>query len=247
MPAIHELDQQEHLADPARKQTYVTAMFDEIAPRYDRFTRWFSYGMDKSWKRELVREVSAGLPACVGERRGLDLACGTGDLARSLADAVPDLAIGGVDVSPVMISLAQPHPRVAFRVGDATRLEEADGSVQVVTVGYGLRNFTDHRAGLREIHRVLAPGGVVAILEFTRPAFAPWRWILFGYLWSAGMLFGWCWHRHGPVYGYIAHSIAGFTTRRGLEADCVAAGFTLVHRGSHLGGGMAVLVARKQP
>ncbi len=243
MTRLNELDQGEHLADPERKRLYVTVMFDEIAPRYDRFTRWFSFGMDRGWKDELIRAVGAACPAAT---RGLDLACGTGDLACAMAGAQPGLAIAGVDISPVMVSLARPHARVAYRVGDATRLDEADGSVQVVTIGYGLRNFPDHRAGLREVHRVLAAGGVVGILEFTRPSFAPWRWILLGYLWVAGMIYGWCWHRHGPVYGYIAHSIARFTTRSGLETDLVQAGFEPVHRGSHLGGGMAVLVARKR-
>ncbi len=246
MPRLRDLDQSQHLADPVRKQEYVTVMFDEIAPRYDCFTRWFSFGMDAGWKLELVRDLLAAIQSGAKPQLGLDLACGTGDLARALADALPGWRFQGVDISPQMIALAKPHPRVAFSVGDATRLAEDEGSVQVVAVGYGLRNFSDFRAGLREIHRVLAPGGVVGILEFTRPTWAPWRWILLGYLWLAGMVYGWCWHRHGQVYGYIARSIAAFTTRKGLEADLVAAGFAVVQRGSHLGGGIAVLVARKR-
>jgi demethylmenaquinone methyltransferase/2-methoxy-6-polyprenyl-1,4-benzoquinol methylase len=240
------MDQRLHLDDPARKQTYVTVMFDEIAPRYDAFTRWFSYGMDVVWKQELVRGITRTLTRQAGGRRGLDLACGTGDLARALAAGIPDLSIEGIDISPVMISRAEAHPQVTFRVGDATRLEAASGSVQLVTIGYGLRNFPDHRAALREIHRALAPHGVVGILEFTKPGFAPWRWLLLGYLWVAGMIFGWWWHRHGPVYGYIAHSIARFTTRKELVDDLAAAGFDLVSEKSHLGGGIAILIARKR-
>ena len=244
MSLIDHLDQRTHLDGDARlHQQYVTAMFEEIAPRYDSFTRWFSYGMDAGWKRELVAAVVRHAPA--GSRTVRDLACGTGDLARSMADALPDAAVEGIDVAAGMIARAGPHPRVAFRVGDATRLPDADGSVDVVSLGYGLRNFPDHRASLVEIARVLKPGGVIAILEFTRPHWLPWRWFLLGYLWTAGMLYGWLWHRHGPVYGYIAHSIARFVTRRQLVADCAAAGLALVHEGHALGGGMCILVARK--
>jgi demethylmenaquinone methyltransferase/2-methoxy-6-polyprenyl-1,4-benzoquinol methylase len=162
-----------------------------------------------------------------------------------MADALPEASVEGVDVAAGMIARATLHARVVFRVGDATRLSEADGSVDVVSVGYGLRNFPDHRASLAEISRVLRPGGIVAIIEFTRPRWRPWRWFLLGYLWTAGMLFGWLWHRHGPVYGYIAHSIARFVTRRQLVADCAAAGLAMVHEGQALGGGICILVARK--
>lgn len=244
MSLIDHLDQQAHLDAPApERQHYVTTMFEEIAPRYDRFTRWFSYGMDAGWKRELVEAVVRHAP--VDARTVRDLACGTGDLAVSLAEALPTATVEGVDVAAGMIARARPHPRVGYRVGDATKLPDADGSVDVVSIGYGLRNFPDHRAALVEVARTLKPGGIIAILEFTRPTFAPWRWVLLGYLWLLGMAYGWWWHRHGPVYGYIAHSIARFVSRRQLMADCAAAGLTTVHEGHALGGGMCMLVARK--
>jgi len=244
MSLIDNLDQQTHLdGDAQLHQRYVTAMFEEIAPRYDSFTRWFSYGMDAGWKRELVAAVLRHAPADARSVR--DLACGTGDLTCAMAEAIPAAAVEGVDVAAGMIARARTHARISYRVGDATRLADADGSVDVVSIGYGLRNFPDHRAALAEVARVLRPGGVVAILEFTRPRWLVWRWLLLAYLWTAGMLYGWLWHRHGPVYGYIAHSIARFVTRRQLVADCAAAGLTMVHEGHALGGGMCILVARK--
>lgn len=243
MSRIDGLDLHAHLDDPARKQHFVTEMFEEIAPRYDDFTRLFSFGMDAGWKRALVRAAAAA--ARPDARAGRDLACGTGDLALGLAEALPGISVEGIDVAAEMIARAQPHARVAYRVGDASRLADADGSLDVVTIGYGLRNFTDHRAAITDIARALRPGGVVAILDFTRPAFAPWRWILLGYLWLAGTVVGWWWHRHGPVYGYIAHSIARFVTRRQLIAELATAGLATVHETSGLGGGMCLLVARK--
>lgn len=244
MSLIDHLDQQAHLkADAPVRQMYVTAMFEEIAPRYNGFTRWFSFGMDASWKRKLVAAVVRHAPVNASAIR--DCACGTGDLSVSLAEAVPTAKVEGVDVAIGMIARAQAHPRVTYRLGDATRLPDADASIDVVSIGYGLRNFPDHRVMLAEVTRVLRPGGIVAILEFTKPAFLPWRWALLGYLWVAGTVCGWWMHRHGPVYSYIAHSIHIFVTRRQLMADCSAAGLVTVHEGSSLAGGMCMLVARK--
>ena len=199
--------------------------------------------MDAGWKRELVAAVARH--ASADATTMLDCACGTGDLAVSLAEAIPAAQVVGIDVAAGMISRAQSHPRVTYRVGDATRLVQADASVDVVSIGYGLRNIADHRAMLVEVARVLRPGGIIAILDFTNPAFLTWRWVFLGYLWVAGTVVGWWMHGHGPVYGYIAHSIAQFVTRRQLVADCASAGFITMHEGSALAGGVCMLVARK--
>ena len=82
------------MADAARKQDVVTPMFDVIAPRYDAFTRLFSFGMDGTWKSDLIRSVVSRAAVA---RRALDLACGTGDLGFSLAASLPDLQVTGVD------------------------------------------------------------------------------------------------------------------------------------------------------
>jgi demethylmenaquinone methyltransferase / 2-methoxy-6-polyprenyl-1,4-benzoquinol methylase len=220
-PTLRGLDMEAHLADPARKQAYVTTMFDIIAPRYDRFTRWFSYGMDAAWKRGLIEAVVERTPA--QGARIVDLACGTGDLAFAVAARLPGAVIEGLDVSPRMIEEAERALRerdsvgVAFRVGDMMRLPFADASLDAITIGYGLRNVPDFRAALAEIARVLKPGGTLGCLDFARPGPWPWRAAFLGYLAVVGSVYGWCWHGEADVYRYIGRSIDRFVSWRELS------------------------------
>lgn len=245
--ALSALDLDAHLRDPARKQAFVTPMFDVIAPRYDDFTRLFSFGMDRRWKASLVRAAVQAAPS--GAATVLDLACGTGDLAQAMAQALPNARVTGLDASPRMIAAATTRhgahaTRVHFAVGDAMQLVGVpSGSVDIVTAGYCYRNVPDWRAAIGEVARVLRPGGVFADLDFFRPPFAPWRGLFLWYLRRAGDVVGWAWHRSPVVYGYIAPSIAGFCTASEFSAELVRAGFTPPHVTSHLGGGVAQHVA----
>src|SRR5687768_13528946 len=107
---LQALDLEAHLADPALKQDFVTPMFDVIAARYDDFTRIFSFGMDRGWKRELLAEVKRIAPP---DAIVLDLACGTGDIALDIAGLLPRSRVTGLDASPGMIAMASDR-----RVGD---------------------------------------------------------------------------------------------------------------------------------
>ena len=247
--ALEAMDLAAHLADPARKQAFVTPMFDVIAARYDDFTRLFSFGMDQRWKAALVDAAVASAPADAATV--LDLACGTGDLAMAMATRLPRAQVTGLDAAPRMIDAARARnaaaaPRVQFAVGDAMRLDAADASVDVLIAGYCYRNVPDWRAALREAARVVRPGGVFADLDFFRPSFAPWRSLLLWYLRTAGDLVGWWWHRAPVVYGYIAPSIAGFCTRDDFTRELEAAGFEVVRVTSYLGGGVAGHVMRRR-
>lgn len=249
--ALAAMDLASHLADPARKQAFVTPMFDVIAPRYDAFTRAFSFGMDARWKRDLVDAALAALPTPSDAHAVVDLACGTGDLAMAVAARCPAARVLGVDAAPRMIAEAARRnaaaaPRVTFAVGDAMRLDLPDASVDLLTAGYCYRNVPDWHAALREAARVLRPGGIFADLDFFRPSFAPWRALFLWYLRRAGDVVGWAWHRAPVVYGYIAPSIAGFCTRDAFTEGLRAAGFEPVAVRSHLGGGVALHVARKR-
>ena len=251
-PTLRGLDVDAHLSDPARKQAFVTPMFDIIAPRYDQFTRLFSFGMDRRWKEDLLADAVAAAPA---EAVVVDLACGTGDLAFAFAERVAGARVSGVDASPRMIEGAKarrreraggPAGRVAFRVGDMTRLDLPDATVDVVTAGYGYRNVPDFRTGLAEAARVLRPGGRLLTLDFYRPLSAVWRVLFLGYLRVAGDLVGWLWHREPVVYGYIARSIDRFVSAPDFSAALEAAGFEVERVRVKLFGGVAMHVARKR-
>jgi demethylmenaquinone methyltransferase/2-methoxy-6-polyprenyl-1,4-benzoquinol methylase len=243
MPRLRDLDLARHLADPALKQQFVTPMFDLVAPRYDAFTRAFSFGMDRHWKRALVQEL--GERAAPGARI-LDLACGTGDLAIAAAAAVPSAQVTGVDASRRMLELARSRPAgpvpPTFLAGDMAHLDFVDASVDAITAGYAFRNAPDHRAALREAARVLRPGGVMVTLDFYRPVRALWRRLFLAYLRAAGNAVGWWWHREPLAYGYIAPSIDAFVSWADFSSDLSEAGFGVRRVQRYLWGGVAIHV-----
>lgn len=140
----------------------VRGMFDRIAPVYDAMNRVMTAGLDRRWRRltaqAVVREGDAVL----------DAACGTGDLA--LADARAGGRVTGLDFSERMLDLARrKSTEVEWVRGDMLALPFDPESFDAVTVGFGVRNVADLEAGLRELRRVLRPGGRLGVLEITRP------------------------------------------------------------------------------
>lgn len=252
---LRTLDVDAHLADPALKQAFVTPMFDIIAPRYDRFTRWFSFGMDATWKREAMDAVRESARALRPVGRALDLATGTGDLAVALARLWPEVVVEALDASPRMIDqavarLARRDGDVAARVqpvvGDMMALPQESGSMDVVTASYAVRNVPEARTAVREMARVLRPGGVLVTLDFYKPAFAPWRVLFLMYLQIAGDLVGYLWHRDPVVYGYIARSIDHFMSHQAFSELLREEGFDVVSVQPYLFGGIARHVARRR-
>lgn len=240
--SLGSLDVERHLADPALRQAYVTPMFDLIAPRYDRFTRVFSFGMDSRWKSWLVRKASGSLPAA-----GIvaDVATGTGDLAFALGRSRPDLAVAAVDVSSRMLALALSRRtsepgRVCISHGDLAGLPFPDDSLDGVTAGYALRNAPDWRAALAELARVIRPGGHLFTLDFFLPRSRPWRAAFLAWLAVAGRAVGWWWHREPMAYGYIAASIRHFTSAEAFDAALAEHGFRVLAVERRLGGGIAL-------
>lgn len=234
------------MADAARKQGVVTPMFDVIAPRYDAFTRLFSFGMDATWKRDLVASVTG---RAAESRVALDLACGTGDIGFSLADALPAMRVTGVDPSAEMLTIARTRiaptdaPRITFALGEMAALPAETASVDVITAGYGFRNVPDLDAAVRECARVLRPGGTLGSLDFFVPRNAVWRALFLGYLRASGDIVGWWWHRTPAIYGYIARSIAAFVTIEEFTAVLQRHGFRVVESRRMLFGGIGLHVA----
>jgi demethylmenaquinone methyltransferase / 2-methoxy-6-polyprenyl-1,4-benzoquinol methylase len=237
------------MSDTARKQGVVTPMFDVIAPRYDAFTRLFSFGMDAGWKRDLVSAVVAH---AVAPTRALDVACGTGDLGFALAQHLPALRMTGVDPSAEMLSIARTripptqHVRVTFELGAMAHLPARDASVDVLTAGYGFRNVPDLESAVAECARVLRPGGVLGSLDFFRPRQVLWRTLFLAYLRVSGDVVGWWWHRTPAIYGYIARSIASFVTAEEFTALLRTHGFRVIEQRRMLLGGIAMHVAIRE-
>ena len=247
---LRELDVEEHLSDPSKRQSYVTPMFDLIAPRYDDFTRFFSFGMDRRWKGALVRRAAGAIPRASDV---VDVASGTGDLAFRLSQSRKDLVISATDVSLEMLDRAEDRRTQLEGVGvhlagaDLTGLPFRDSSIDAVTAGYAFRNTPDWNHSLREIARVLRPGGQLFTLDFYQPSLAAWRLAFLTWLSAAGNVGGWWWHREPMAYGYIAHSIRHFTTVAGFSNALERAGFDVVWLKQRLGGGIAMHHAVRRP
>jgi demethylmenaquinone methyltransferase/2-methoxy-6-polyprenyl-1,4-benzoquinol methylase len=140
----------------------VRTMFDRVAPVYDAMNRVMTMGLDRRWRWETAHSVVAP-----GDRV-LDSCCGTGDLA--IAGLQAGGRVTGLDFSEQMLERARAKSdQVEWIQGDALSLPFPDASYDAATVGFGLRNLDDLEGGLRELRRVLRPGGRVAILEITRP------------------------------------------------------------------------------
>jgi demethylmenaquinone methyltransferase/2-methoxy-6-polyprenyl-1,4-benzoquinol methylase len=146
-------------------------MFDRIARRYDFMNRVLSLGLDKGWRRRTVKSLNLG-----DRPRVLDVATGTGDLAIDIARARPQAQVIGLDPSQQMLAIAEEKvakkkldDRISFVVGDAQALPYKSCEMDAATIAFGIRNVPDRLAGLRELARVVRPGGRIAILELGTP------------------------------------------------------------------------------
>ena len=185
----------------------IREMFDRIATGYDRQNTLFSLDRDRAWRRRAARLADLR-PGSVA----LDLCTGTGKLAAELLPyARPGGRVIGLDFSPRMLELARRQvPGVEFQLGDVMTLPLADRSIDAVTIAFGLRNLVDREGGLREMFRVLKPGGRLVILEFRPPPGGPlfllYRVYLAGVMPRVAAWFG----MDQRAYRYLADTVQDF-------------------------------------
>jgi ubiquinone/menaquinone biosynthesis methyltransferase len=226
--------------DPAA----VEALFNAVAPRYDRLNDLLSLGLHRQWKRQLLSWLSPQSP-----ERWLDLCCGTGDLALALARKLrPEGSVLGLDAAAAPLSLAaersgrEPWLPVQWIQADALETGLPDQDFDGVVMAYGLRNLADPLLGFQEMARLLKPGGRAAVLDFNRLPQG-----------SAAAAFQRTYLRRVVVpvaagmgladqYAYLETSVEQFLTGEEQEREALAAGFTAAQHRPLVGGQMGVLL-----
>ena len=217
------------------------AMFSTVAPRYDFITRTFSYGMDRRWKQDGVDGVRLPDRPVI-----LDLAAGTGDFSLMVGTKYPGARAIAVDITERMLRLAQLRGVRYTVCGDAGLLPFPDAYFDCVFIGYGLRNFPNLEAAVREIARVTKPGGRLVSLDFFLPANVVLRRLYLGYLYAQGAFWGTLLHGRPRVYTYIPDSLRSFVSIEDFSCLLADKGYSRVNARRFILGGIGLHWAEKQ-
>lgn len=216
-------------AGSAEKRAYVQQIFSEIAPRYDLLNHVLSFNIDRGWRRKAIAALD-------WQRRPsgafVDLCAGTLDVGTELA------ARRGFQGSVIGADFAEPMLRegrhkigelpVRPVVADALELPLRDARTAGIIIAFGVRNLADLDAGLREMHRVLAPNARAVILEFSTPRWAPVRWFYHAYFHGVLPVIGRLVSGHPTAYRYLPNSVSNFPAPEQLAKRMAAAGFVNV-------------------
>jgi demethylmenaquinone methyltransferase/2-methoxy-6-polyprenyl-1,4-benzoquinol methylase len=212
------------------KKEQVAAMFNAISPKYDALNRILSAGIDQSWRRKTLREIRA-----TGALKLLDVATGTADLALALAKGIPGSKVVGVDISSGMLEVGRSkvrakdlEGRVRLDLGDGEQLPYEESSFGAVTVAFGVRNFENLEQGLRDMRRVLEPGGTLAVLEFSQPTAWPLRSLYLFYFKNILPRIGRMVSKDASAYTYLPNSVQAFPYGEAFAAKLREAGFKSV-------------------
>jgi demethylmenaquinone methyltransferase/2-methoxy-6-polyprenyl-1,4-benzoquinol methylase len=196
----------------AGKKEQVARMFDSISGRYDFLNRFLSLGIDKGWRRAAIKKVASHNPSSI-----LDVATGTADLAIAAYRIAKPSEVIGVDISEGMLAEGRKKINklgyekiIDLRTGDSENLPFADNSFDAVTVGFGVRNFENLELGLSEIYRVLKPGGMIAVLEFSKPSVFPIKQIYNFYFKTILPFWGRFISGDKTAYTYLPESVQAF-------------------------------------
>jgi demethylmenaquinone methyltransferase/2-methoxy-6-polyprenyl-1,4-benzoquinol methylase len=224
------------------KAVWVQGMFGRIAGRYDLLNHLLSFNLDKRWRARTVKRVSDILAR--SEARVLDLCCGTGDVLLAL-EGHSARVLGSDFCHPMLLEARRKSSLSPLFEADALALPLADGSLDLITCAFGFRNLANYDKGLEELLRVLKPGGVAAILEFSQPTNRVFG-ALYGFFSTSvlpligGMISG-----SRDAYSYLPESIKKFPGAEDLASQMKASGFQRVEFERMTGGAVALHLGYK--
>lgn len=194
------------------KGTQVEKMFDTVAHSYDLLNHRLSFWIDKYWRNYLVGKLSKAKPHTI-----LDVATGTGDLAILEAKRLHPETVVGADISEGMMAIGRQKVEserlqhiISFKKEDCMHLSFSDNTFDAVTAAFGIRNFQNLEAGLKEMHRVLRPGGTLCVIELTRPVHFPIKQLFALYSHTVLPLYGRLISKDKSAYKYLIATIEAF-------------------------------------
>ena len=234
------------------RQEKIVSMFNDIAPTYDRANRVLSMGVDTFWRRKAC-DLAYGY--CSGKALDsiVDVACGTGDMMgywkrRAQTSGMSVTEIEGVDPSEGMVAVGkEKFPDMRFHIAPATSIPKGDGSADIISISYGIRNVVERQTALKEFNRVLKPGGLVVILEFMKNDHPS----LLGKIRDTYMnqvlpRIGGLISKNYEAYRYLPDSIEGFLTVGKMEGELEEAGFEMLYTKSFSMDISTLMIARKK-
>jgi len=224
---------------------WVRGMFGRVAPRYDLANHLLSFNIDKYWRSHTVKRTKEVLAR--PDARVLDICCGTGDLVLALAKEGRPV-LGSDFCHPMLVAanakIERQHAQARVFESDALQLPVRGGALDLLTVAFGFRNLANYEAGLVEMRRVLKPGGMAAILEFTTPPNAAFAAIYHLYCRRLLPVIGGMISGSREAYSYLPESVRKFPTAPGLADMMRAAGFSSVTYEYLTGGIVALHIGR---
>ena len=209
------------------KAEQVEAMFDNIAPTYDTLNHRLSWNIDKGWRRKAIKQLAPFHPKSL-----LDIATGTGDFAILSAQMLKPERLVGADISEGMMQIGRQKVAalglqdvVTFEKEDCLHLSYNSDTFDAVTAAFGIRNFADLDAGLREMYRVLKPGGHLSIVELTSPVSFPMKQLFRIYSHTVLPIYGRLISRDTSAYSYLTKTIEAFPQGERMVDILMKAGF----------------------
>jgi len=230
-----------------KDQRDIGSMFDLIAWRYDFLNHFLSFGIDRSWRRKAVEKISGKYT----NPRIIDVATGTGDLAIEAVKLCPS-KITGIDISEKMLELGRQKIKsgnlenvIEFVKCDSENICYEDNTFDSAIVAFGVRNFQDPLKGLSEMRRVIRPGGMVVVLEFSKPEGFPLKHVYNFYFRNLLPFFGSLFSRHGKAYRYLNESVMEFADNEEFINFMIAAGLSETSQTRMTGGIVSIYTGIK--